>query len=208
MVWYGMACSVSLPRLQSHQDKDRDYDDLTRPEQLNVLADCCATAALDQLRAGGKPQRSTHFLRVGAIFVIATAGISPVVKYAHSETHYLSKSFETICNAATIGQTRPTIQSIGLLIIQPAQDSLTTPEHSQSATHRRPRKMMQRHVRSLPTLQRSRDCFPSVPLPVQSRVASSVPDPPQWTSPNDHNSSRHTLHHHQGYRELVSERRH
>jgi hypothetical protein len=33
------------------QDKERAFADLTRPEQLNVLADHGATAALDDLRA-------------------------------------------------------------------------------------------------------------------------------------------------------------
>jgi hypothetical protein len=126
----GLPFELISQHVESHQDKERDYDDLTRPEQLNVLADRCATAALDQLCAGERPQRFTHFLRVGAIFVIATVGISPVVKYAHSETHSLSKSFETICNAATNGQTRPTTQSIGLPMVQPVQHSLTAPEHS------------------------------------------------------------------------------
>jgi hypothetical protein len=36
--------------VKSHQDDKRDYDGLTRPEQLNVQADHRATAALDELR--------------------------------------------------------------------------------------------------------------------------------------------------------------
>jgi hypothetical protein len=37
--------------VKSHQDDEREFDDLSRPEQLNVLADHGATAALDELRA-------------------------------------------------------------------------------------------------------------------------------------------------------------
>jgi hypothetical protein len=63
--------------------------------------------------------------------VTAPLGISPVVKYAHSELNSLSPSFETICNAATTGQTRTTTTSAGLPIDQPVPDSLTTTsEHS------------------------------------------------------------------------------
>jgi hypothetical protein len=40
--------------VKGHQDDERHFDDLTRPEQLNVLADRCATAALDKLRVLGK----------------------------------------------------------------------------------------------------------------------------------------------------------
>jgi hypothetical protein len=117
--------------VKSRLDDEREFIDLTRPEHLNVLADRRATAAHDTLLAmGGKPERSTHFLLVGAIFVTTTAGISPVVRYAHSETHFLRPSFEIICNVATTGQTRPTTQSSGLLVVQPVPDSLTTPEHS------------------------------------------------------------------------------
>jgi hypothetical protein len=38
----------------SHQDDDRAFADLTTPEQLNVLADHRATAALDELRTAGQ----------------------------------------------------------------------------------------------------------------------------------------------------------
>jgi hypothetical protein len=40
--------------IKSHKDDEREFDDLTRPEQLNVLADHGATAALDELPAAKK----------------------------------------------------------------------------------------------------------------------------------------------------------
>jgi hypothetical protein len=43
---------VSL-HVRSHQDEKHDYADLTRPEQLNVLANHRATAALNELRVAG-----------------------------------------------------------------------------------------------------------------------------------------------------------
>lgn len=44
---------VSL-HLRGHQADKRDYDDLTGPEQLSVLADHRATVALQDLRAAGQ----------------------------------------------------------------------------------------------------------------------------------------------------------
>jgi hypothetical protein len=40
-------------QVKGHRDDERDYVDLTRPEQLNVLADHCGTAALNDLPAAG-----------------------------------------------------------------------------------------------------------------------------------------------------------
>ena len=45
---------VSL-HVRSHQDDEYDFSELTRPAQLNVLADHRATAALNELRAAGQP---------------------------------------------------------------------------------------------------------------------------------------------------------
>ena len=50
----GLPFKLSSRYVKSHQDDEREFEDLTRPEQLNVLADRCATAALDKLRAAGK----------------------------------------------------------------------------------------------------------------------------------------------------------
>jgi hypothetical protein len=111
----GLPFKVILRHVKSHQDDERAFVD--RLHSISFVR-------------RGKPQRSTYFLSVGAIYVTATASISPVVKYAHSEPHSLRTSFETICNTATTGQTRPTTPSTGLLIALPVPDSLTTPEHS------------------------------------------------------------------------------
>jgi hypothetical protein len=50
----GLPFKLISQHVESHQDKERHFDDLTRPEQLNVLAALCATAALDKLRAAGR----------------------------------------------------------------------------------------------------------------------------------------------------------
>jgi hypothetical protein len=50
----GLPFKLSSRYVKSHQDDEREFEDLTRPEQLNVLADRCATAALDKLRAARK----------------------------------------------------------------------------------------------------------------------------------------------------------
>jgi hypothetical protein len=54
----GLPFRLISQHVKSHQDDERDFADLTRPEQLNVLADHRATAALDALRAARK---STEF---------------------------------------------------------------------------------------------------------------------------------------------------
>jgi hypothetical protein len=46
---------LASQHVRSHQDDESDFDDLTRPEQLNVLADHRATAALKELCAAGQP---------------------------------------------------------------------------------------------------------------------------------------------------------
>ena len=51
----GLPFKLISQHVESHQDDERHFDDLTRPEQLNVvLTDRCATAALDTPRAAGK----------------------------------------------------------------------------------------------------------------------------------------------------------
>jgi hypothetical protein len=47
----GLPFQLISRHVKSHQDDEREYDDLSRPEQLNVLADHGAIAALDELRA-------------------------------------------------------------------------------------------------------------------------------------------------------------
>jgi hypothetical protein len=47
----GLPFELVSRHVKSHQDEEREYDDLTRPEQLNVQADHRATEALDELRA-------------------------------------------------------------------------------------------------------------------------------------------------------------
>ena len=50
----GLPFKLISQHVKSHQDDERDFDDLTRPEQLNILADHRAMAALDELRAAGR----------------------------------------------------------------------------------------------------------------------------------------------------------
>jgi hypothetical protein len=46
---------LASQHVRSHQDDGHDFDDLTRSEQLNVLADHRATAVLKELCAAGQP---------------------------------------------------------------------------------------------------------------------------------------------------------
>jgi hypothetical protein len=50
----GLPFQLISRHVKSHQDDECVFDDLTRPEQLNALADHRATAALDALRAAGQ----------------------------------------------------------------------------------------------------------------------------------------------------------
>jgi hypothetical protein len=51
----GLPFQLISRHVKSHQDEKRDFADLTRPEQLNVLADHRARAALNELHAARKP---------------------------------------------------------------------------------------------------------------------------------------------------------
>jgi hypothetical protein len=117
--------------VKSHQDEKSDLADLTRPAQLNVLADRRATAALDELHAARKLQSSTHYLPAEATFV-TPLGISPAAKYARLEPNYPSTSFELTSKNAMAGQTTSTIPSAGRPTGQPMPDSLTVSGHSRS----------------------------------------------------------------------------
>jgi hypothetical protein len=81
----GEVISRHVESVKRQKDDARDYADLTRPKQLNALADHRATVGLDRRRAVGK---TTAFYPVPtcreAIFVTATAGISSVGKYART----------------------------------------------------------------------------------------------------------------------------
>jgi hypothetical protein len=49
----GLPFELISRHVKSHQDDKYEYDDLTRPEQLNVQADHRASDALDELLAAG-----------------------------------------------------------------------------------------------------------------------------------------------------------
>jgi hypothetical protein len=68
----GLPFRLISQHVKSHRDERRNFADLTRPEQLNVLADHRATAALDELRAARKSQSSIHYP--------TAEGTSPVAK--------------------------------------------------------------------------------------------------------------------------------
>jgi hypothetical protein len=156
----------------------------------------------------GNPQRSTHFLYCRFIFVITTAGISPVVKCALRNA-LPEQNFAAICSAATNGQTRT--YNVGLPYGS-ASTGLSTAALGTFVDQTYswwlpsgPRTTMQRD-RSLPLLQRSRDCFH-----VTSAAAGQAGGVigfliTSMDISNDHNSGRNTPHHHQNL-SRVSERR-
>jgi hypothetical protein len=51
--WEALPFKLISRHVKVHQDDERDYVDLTRPEQLSALANHCGTAALIDLRAAG-----------------------------------------------------------------------------------------------------------------------------------------------------------
>jgi hypothetical protein len=208
----GLPFTLISRHVMSHQDDERAFANPAGPEQLNVLADHRASAALNKLRAAGN---TTAFYPLPAcrVYLGDGNGISLVVKSAHSEPHSLSTSFAFICNNATTSRTRPITTSAGLLMDQPVPDSLTTSEHSWSnfATTGYPSEYAKDdaapRLTSASTATKS-SCSPSVPLPGPRNVGSPVSDQTPRRPNRDKNCSRYTLHHHQGYRELVSDRRH
>jgi hypothetical protein len=118
----GLPFQLISKHVKSHQDKERAFADLTRPEQLNVLADHGATAALD-LRAADEIKELYPLPACRAYLRDRNGYI--VAKYARSETNSLSTSFELTFKNAMTGQTGSTSPSVGLLTDQPLPDLLT-----------------------------------------------------------------------------------
>jgi hypothetical protein len=102
--------------VNSHQDDERDFADLTRPEQLNVLTDHRATAALDELRAAGQ---TTELYLLPACQGYLRDGIGYITSRERRtlRPNSLSASFEITYKNATSGQTRSMTPSAGLLSI-------------------------------------------------------------------------------------------
>jgi hypothetical protein len=76
---YGKPLQLVLLRVRGHQDDERNYDDLTRLKQLNVLANRRTTAALKDLRAAGQP---TFFPPAETIFVMPPVYYQPRTEHA------------------------------------------------------------------------------------------------------------------------------
>jgi hypothetical protein len=92
----GLPFKVISRHVKSHQDDERYFDDLTRPKQLNVLANHRATAALDKLRAAGKTTALYPLPACRGYLRDGTGG--HITSRARSEPNFLSASFESICN--------------------------------------------------------------------------------------------------------------
>jgi hypothetical protein len=120
----GLPFQLISRHVKSHQDDEREFDDLTRSEQLNVFADRRATAALDELRAADK-NKELYPLPACRGYLRDASGLSPVANYARSEPNSLSSSFERFFKNATIGPTTTMIPSTGRPTDQPVPDSLT-----------------------------------------------------------------------------------
>jgi hypothetical protein len=73
------------------EGREADFADLTRPEQLNVLADHGATAALDKLRAARK---TTEFYPLLACRGYLRNASGYITSRAHSEPNSASTNFE------------------------------------------------------------------------------------------------------------------
>jgi hypothetical protein len=125
--------------VRGHQDDKRDYDDLTRPEQLNVLADHRASTALQDLCVAGQP---TRFYPLPACrgYLRDTSGDILNREQRTLRTEFLGASFERTYRNATIGQIRSMIPSAGLYTDQPLLYSPTVsgPSWSNSVVARYP----------------------------------------------------------------------
>jgi hypothetical protein len=97
----GKGCHFNSRHVNDHQDDKRDFADLTGPEQVNVLADHSATAALDELRAAGQttefyaPTACRCYLRDGNGYITSREIRTLRTKLAEYELRdYLQKGNE------------------------------------------------------------------------------------------------------------------
>jgi hypothetical protein len=124
----GLPFELVSRHVKSHQDEEREYDDLTRPEQLNVQADHRATEhsmnfvqtipSQSSILPAKLPCDSTGYLTSHEIRTL--------------RTEFTGTSSERTFRDATTGQTRYMIPSVGLLT-DPMPDSLTISGHSWSS---------------------------------------------------------------------------
>jgi hypothetical protein len=184
----------------SHQDEKLDYADLTRPGQLNVLADHRATAALKTLGAVGQ---TTEFY--------------PLPAYRGSPRD--ATGYITSCEIRTLrtelpGQTRSMIPSASRPTDQPLVDLLTVSGHSWSnsvmAVYASVYAKDDAALRLISVRNETKSrLFPTctaasfVHLAWRHRFLIQL-----HGTLKDPNCSRHTLHNHKVHRELVSHRRH
>jgi hypothetical protein len=120
----GLPFQLISRHVKSHQDEERAFADLTRPEQFIVLADHRATAALDKLRAAGKP---TEFYPLPACrgYLRDATGYITSREIPTLRTEIPEFELRAYLQNVATGQTRPMIPSAGLLTDQPVPDSLT-----------------------------------------------------------------------------------
>jgi hypothetical protein len=124
----GLPFELISRHVKSHQDDKYEYDDLTRPEQLNVQADHRASDALDELLAAGEIPSSTRYLLAEATCA-TVPGILPVAKSTRSEPNSLSTSSERLQRRNNWSDEVYDSTSAGLLTDQPAPNLATVNGH-------------------------------------------------------------------------------
>jgi hypothetical protein len=106
----GLPFQLSSRHVKSHQDDKRDFADLTRPVQLNVLADHRATAVLDELRAA---RQTTEFYPLPACrgYLCDASGHITSRKIRTLRTELPEYELRVYLQSAMTGQTTSTIPS-------------------------------------------------------------------------------------------------
>jgi hypothetical protein len=210
----GLPFKLITQHVKSHPDKERHFDNLTRPEQLNVLADRCATAALDKLRAAGTTtafyplpvcrgylrDRNGRYVTSREIRTLRnTLAENELRDYLQRRNDWSNETYISINWSAYSSASAGLSDNARIFVVKFTHNWLPigVRERRCSATSD-----LCRHCNDVETVPHLYRC--------QSREAWRHRFPIHL---NGHlikgqNCSRHTLHHHQGNRELVSERCH
>jgi hypothetical protein len=190
---------------KSHQDGKRDFADLTRPAQLNVLADHRATAGLYELHAA---RQNPEFYPLPACrgYLCDASGyiISREIRTLRTELlEYELRAYHPKRNDWSDDVYDSVSWRAYGSPIAGLTDSLRTfvvkLSHSWLPIGVRERRCSATTDLCPQCNERNRDRSPSVPLPGPGTVAPSVSDPPTRSLERARHCSGHPLHNHQGY---------
>jgi hypothetical protein len=194
-------------RVKSHQDDNRHFDELTRPEQLNILADRRATAALDKFRTAGKTtafyplptcwgylrDRNGRYITSREIRTLRNALPENELRhYLQRRNYWSNETYNSINWSAYSSASAGLSDSARTFVVKLTHNWL-------------PIGVRERRCSATSDLCRHCNEVATVPHLYRCQFRAAWRHPPPWLSHRDQNCSRHTLHHHQGNRELVSD---